>query len=414
MVLRGGKMSREFENQQEFLENLDRILAGEKVKTDQMMDKDLSSSLSFAQKMAALRVAPSPEFKSLLKARLLQKIVEQEEAARIKTKSGWFSWFNQHQLIWQAITVVMVVFVIGGLLWGTGLFKFSNHPPTTTTTASVTTTTKTTTTSTTKTTTTTTMTTATSATTTSTVVPSGPLQANASTNKSAYPAGENVSIQVSLTNVTSSSITLEQFPPILSLMQADSLQPVYTFAAGTIEKTIAPHQTTSFTLIWNQHDAKGSEVTPGVYYVELEDLYYQGKTIKLNLTNPVRFSILPATTINNLDSDRLMNVNQSITDNGITVTINSITLFKNGGVQILVTIPLPAGYPSGTNPDYRAAAYYSIDNGWVNDAGLSQMSGTTHIWQIPVTISPDNSELIFIITSVGTQEGYWEFHIPLK
>ena len=413
MVLRGGKMSKDIGRQKEFLKDLDRILAGEKVKTDAITDKDLSLTLAFAQKIASLRVAPSPEFKSQLKARLLQKIVEQEEDARLKTKSGWLSWFNQHQLIWQAITVVMVVFVIGGLLWGTGLFKFSNHPPTTTTIATVTTTTKTTTMSTTKTTTTTTMTTATSATTTSTVVPSGPLQANASTNKPSYPAGESVSIQVSLTNVTSSSITLEQFPPILSLMQADSLQPVYTFAAGTIEKTIAPHQTTSFTVTWNQQDAKGIAVTPGVYYLELEDLNYQGQTIKLNLANPVRFSILPATT-NNLDSDRLLSVNQSLTDNGVTVTINSITIFKNGGVQVLATIPLPADYPSGNNTDYRAAAYYSIDSGWVDDAGLSQMSGTTHIWQIPVTISQDNYELIFIITSVGTHQGYWEFHIPLK
>ena len=410
MVLRGGKMSKDIGRQKEFLKDLDRILAGEKVKTDAITDKDLSLTLAFAQKIASLRVAPSPEFKSQLKARLLQKIVEQEEATRLKTKSGWLSWFNQHQVIWQAITAVLVVFVIGGLLWGTGLFKFSNHPTTTTTTASVTTT-KTTTTSTTKTTTTTT--TMTSTTTTTPTNLGEPLLANASTDKSSYPAGESVSIQVSLTNVTSSPITLEQFPPILSLMQADSLQPVYTFAAGTIEKTIAPHQTTSFTVTWNQQDAKGIAVTPGVYYLELEDLNYQGQTIKLNLANPVRFSILPATT-NNLDSDRLLSVNQSLTDNGVTVTINSITIFKNGGVQVLATIPLPADYPSGNNTDYRAAAYYSIDSGWVDDAGLSQMSGTTHIWQIPVTISQDNYELIFIITSVGTHQGYWEFHIPLK
>ena len=409
MVLRGGEMSSEFESQKEFLKNLDRILAGENLETDVMMDKDLSSTLAFAQKMAALRVSPSPEFKSQLKARLLQKLVEQEETARAAQRQSWFSRFNQHKLVWQAITVVLVVAVIGGVLWGTGLFRFSGGPPTTTSIVSVTTATKTTTTTITMRTTTT----VTSMTTTTPVNQGEPLVANASTDKSSYPAGESVNIQVSLTNVTSSPITLEKFPPILSMMQADTLQPVYTFAAGTIEKTIAPHQTTSFTVTWNQLDAKGKEVAPGVYYLELEDLDYQGQAIKLNFTNPVRFNILPETSTT-LDNDRLVNVNQSITDNGITVTINSISLYKNGGVQVLTTITLPADYPSGNNTDYRATAYYSIDSGWVNDAGLSQMSGNTQVWQIPLTISQDNYELIFIITSVGTHQGYWEFHIPLK
>ena len=403
-------MSSESDNQKEFLENLDRILAGEKIETDKITDKDLSSTLEFVQKMAALHVAPSPEFKSQLKARLLNKLVAEEEAVRTRTKSGWFSTFNQHQLIWQAVTAVLVITVIGGVLWGTGLFKFYNNPHITTPIVSVTTTTKTVTT--TKTTVTTTS--VISTTTTTAPVNQEPLIANASTDKSSYPAGESVNIEVSLTNVTSSPISIDNFPPILSLMRADSLQPVYTFAAGTIEKTIAPHQTTSFTVTWNQHDAKGIAVIPGVYYLELEDLDYQGKAIKLNLTNPVIFSILPATTTNSLNNDRTINVNQSLTDSGITVTINNVTLFKNGGLQVLATIPLPSYYPSGANSDYRAAAYYSIDSGWVNDAGLSQMSGTNHIWQLPITISQDNYELIFIITRIGTYEGYWEFNISFN
>jgi hypothetical protein len=409
MVLRGGKMGKEFENQKEFLINLDRILAGEKVETDAITDKDLSSVFAFAQKMAGLRVSASPEFKSQLKARLLKQLAEQEEAARIKTKSGWFSSFAQHQLIWQAVTAVLVIAIIGGVLWGTGLFRFYNNPHITTPIVSVTTTTKTVTT--TKTTVTTTS--VISTTTTTAPVNQEPLIANASTDKSSYPAGESVNIEVSLTNITSSPIIIDKFPPILSLMQADTLQPVYTFAAGTVEKTIDPHQTASFTVNWNQQDAKGQVVSPGVYYLELEDLDYQGKAIKLNFANPVHFSILPGTS-STLDNDRLISVNQSIIDNSITVTINSITIFKNGGVQVLATIPLPSDYPSGANSDYRAAAYYSIESGWVNDAGLSQMSGTNHIWQLPITISQNNYELIFIITRIGTYEGYWEFNISLN
>ena len=85
---------------------------------------------------------------------------------------------------------------------------------------------------------------------------------------------------------------MDQFPP-LSLMRADTKMPAYTFAAMKDIRTLAPYETASYTFDWNQLDFKGVPAPSGLYYVELEDLDYQGRPVQLNLTQPVTFDILP-------------------------------------------------------------------------------------------------------------------------
>ena len=45
-------------------------------------------------------------------------------------------------------------------------------------------------------------------------------------------------------------------------------------------------------LIWDQEDFDGNPVT-GPYYIELEDLVYQGIPVQLHLAQPVEFNIQP-------------------------------------------------------------------------------------------------------------------------
>jgi hypothetical protein len=309
-------MSREMDNQQEFLNNLDRILAGEKIPPPAGMDTDVSAALDFARKMAALRLSPSAEFSAQLKARLLGKLTGQEEAARTANKQGWFARLTEHRLVWQALTAVVVIAVIGGLLWGTNFLRFPGGQPSTTSIVSATNTTTTTgvvTTPTGRT------TTATATVTTTTSPGSSPLLAKASTDKQNYQPGESVKINVSLTNVSSGNVVIPDFPPILSLMQVDTKQPVYTFTPGTADTTIPPTKTASFTLTWNQQDAKGNPAAPGSYYLELEDINYGGKNIKLIFSTPVTFNILPATAT--IGVERTFTENQYQIDNNITFKI---------------------------------------------------------------------------------------------
>jgi hypothetical protein len=125
--------------------------------------------------------------------------------------------------------------------------------------------------------------------------PGAPVSVEAKTDKSTYQPGEEVKIELAMRNVTKGQLTVTDFPPILSLMQADTKQPVYTFAAGIAVRTLAPDAIATYTYIWKQVDFQGRPVT-GDYYIELEDLEYNGVPVQLNLNNPVRFKISSGTT----------------------------------------------------------------------------------------------------------------------
>ena len=114
---------------------------------------------------------------------------------------------------------------------------------------------------------------------------------DAKTDKTTYRAGDTVSISILMKNVSGQPLNLTDFPPIMSLVQADTKQPVYTFHAGTAAMTLAPNQAATYTYTWNETNFSGQQVT-GSYYVELEDLEYNGQPYKLNLNSPVNFTIL--------------------------------------------------------------------------------------------------------------------------
>jgi hypothetical protein len=272
---------------QVFSENLDRILAG-MGSQDENLQADLKSALQFSARMQGLRPSPDARFASKLKSSLLQKLAAQDAAA----KDNWFSRFFPHEPVWQMVTVLAVIIIAGVSVWAAVLRPGASPPvvnlPVTTAPA-----------------TTSAPTTAAPATTTAAVTataapsttpaatsyaPGTYLIANASTDKSVYKTGEPVRISVELKNVSSQPFLLAQFPPILSLMTADS-QPVYTFAAGQSQITLAAGQTASFSQPWNQTYAQGGNVAAGTYYLELEDIQFQGQNLKLNLQQPVSFTI---------------------------------------------------------------------------------------------------------------------------
>ena len=117
------------------------------------------------------------------------------------------------------------------------------------------------------------------------------LTASASTDKSAYQPGELISINMEWQNVTSGNLTIDEYPPILSIMDKATGQPIYTFHAGTNSITLTPGEKAAYVESWNQLDANGKPVEPGTYYLELENMYYQGKSVPITLSKPVSFVI---------------------------------------------------------------------------------------------------------------------------
>jgi hypothetical protein len=379
-----------------FNEQLDLLLAGKDLSSKPEMDGDMLTALDFARLMKEMRPEPSPAFQSNLKVRLTEKLQEQEQNSR----QGWFWKLIPREPIWQAAAVLAIMLVVGGVLWGT-LLRPNESVYTDVKTPAAT-----------------------------TAAPTAPayydadtyLAAAANTDKMTYALGENVKIEVSLSNVTSQTLILEQYPPILSLMQSESGQPVYTFAAGKIIQTLMPGESTDFILNWDQKDAQGRSATPGDYYLELENLELPGRSVQLKLTQPVIFNISPEAAVN--ESSKIINVNQSQTINGITVTVRRLEL-TDKGVIISAFVTPPADYQllQGTpvlsaSVSYQASAGYAIDGEWIKDIGVSAVEyfaeGMNHTWYIPDPVPAEAQEMTFIVNTVGQWSGPWEFEVSLQ
>lgn len=259
-------MGREQDRERRFSEDLDRILAGEDVQTDVTTDKELSDTLDFARKMSELRAVPSTQYSSRLKARLLQKLEEKEALA--KQRQGWFWNLLRGRPVWQ-IAIVILLVAAASIVWRTGVLEPVTPVPTTAPSP-------------------------TPATVPAPLPPAGRLlSVDAGTDKSSYQPGELVKIELSMRNVSPERLTIDRFPPIVSLMQSDTRQPVYTFSVATAARTLGSNEVARVTLTWDQLDFKGRPVD-GSFYIELEDLEYMGRPIQLNLSRPVRFEITPA------------------------------------------------------------------------------------------------------------------------
>jgi hypothetical protein len=307
-------MGTEQDKEKLFSQELDRLLAGNEPKAGPDADADLRSTLEFAHKMTEIRRQPDPVFSARLKAELLHKLAVREQQEREAKEHSWFRRIIPRNPAWQAAAALLVILMIFGITWAAGHFNQNQPitvsvpspiPPVFTAPAAAVpaTTVPATTTASAKPAATSAAPTLTSTATAPTTVAPGTsapalqaagifLQAGANTDKTVYSTGEDVKITVSLTNINSQTIRLDQFPP-LSLMRADTKMPAYTFASRSDTRTLAPYETASYTFTWNQLDFKGAPVASGLYYVELEDLDYQGRSVQLNLPQPVTFDILP-------------------------------------------------------------------------------------------------------------------------
>ena len=232
-------MGRERDNEKKFNEYLDRILAGEEIKADPSMDKELRDALDFACKMADLRQNPPAQFQARLKADLLQKIEARQ--AQKQARGAFWDVFRGHP-VWQGAVAVLLVIIVIAVVWRAGVFQFTplelsqaTTPPATKAPIA----------------------TQTAPMTTSPAYYDKGLRGtlvsiDAKSDKTSYQSGETVQIELSMKNISGNQLTVKDFPPILSVMREDTKQPVYTFTAGTATRTLAPNAVATYTYTWKQ------------------------------------------------------------------------------------------------------------------------------------------------------------------
>ncbi len=242
-------MSREDERNRLFSEQVDRILAGGPSAPGAGADDDFRSALDFARKITAMSPAPRAAFEAALGSRLRTRMAELEEKARLKPKQGWWQCLAARPAL-MVTAAVLLIAAVGIIVWASGLFQPA-------------------------------------------AIPAGPVSVTASTDKTRYNPGETVNVRVSLENDSGTSLFLNNYPPNLSIMDAQTHQPVYTTAAGTEDIYMGGKGPVYFDVQWDQRDQSGQPVAPGRYYIELEDITgSDGKPLPLRLTKPVEFDIL--------------------------------------------------------------------------------------------------------------------------
>ncbi|MGB8706779.1 MAG: hypothetical protein WCD72_02360 [Dehalococcoidia bacterium] len=121
-------MKKDKSTEKQFLEYLDRLLAGEEISPGDEVSDDLRSALEHARKMLASREEPSPAFRADLRNRLLRQIAEKQPAAYPTAKREGFreriaSLFPPRTvLVAVTSTVLVVLLAFVGVVWYSGRY----------------------------------------------------------------------------------------------------------------------------------------------------------------------------------------------------------------------------------------------------------------------------------------------------
>lgn len=267
-------MGREINEEREFSEKIDLILAGQKVEVGEDVSEDFKAAIQFAQKLEELRDEPLPVFKEQLKRRLLLKLAEKEAAAEEQKERKFSFWETMSNLVprspvWRtAIATVVVAVLAAVVFWESGIFvqapeqaaeRESELGPTAATAPAP------------------------------AFAPEEPSEAMLDSGAmlnlepvveeaKVYTRGEEIKIDLLFSNTGSESIILTSFPPIIQISRANTGEVVRTFAPGSESAEISASGKLDYTLVWEQLDDDGKQVEPGRYLIIAGDVSIQKGT----------------------------------------------------------------------------------------------------------------------------------------
>lgn len=246
------------------------------------------------------------------------------------------------------------------------------------------------------------------------------VEADASLDKDSYLPGEDIVIEFSFKNATTETFELAPFPPQVEIMRPSPYdEPVRSFPAGAESESLAPDEVVSYTLTWDQRNDQGQQVAYGHYYLKLGDIRHGDSWMSLFVSRYLQLLILPAEGV----IERTIEVNESLTVNNITFTLERVELTATEAKFYASNTPpedyKPKGPQSLPPPEtYNAIAEYRLDNGAVKKAGASGvrylLNGMEHIWDMLDPVPKGTKEITFVITELGDWEGPWEFQVSLE
>jgi hypothetical protein len=252
--------------------------------------------------------------------------------------------------------------------------------------------------------------------------------------------GEEIEIEVRLTNESVEPVTVTQVPPKVSLVlpepSEDNVKLVRTFGAGTEERELAVDEAVTYKLTWDQKNEGGQQAPPGWYFGDFEYAvrketppaheWRSGGRDRLFLVQYPQGAMEMVTELNQTQTTTGLpfDVDGEIEPVDIVFTLKRVELNQErASFLILVTSPnnpLP-DYDNHNWRSMRMEAQYVIDgvvkdarphNRQFTDDGIEIRCGYGNSYLDPVP--SDARELKFIITRFGDWEGPWEFKVPLE
>ena len=274
-----------------------------------------------------------------------------------------------------------------------------------------------------------------------TLAPPPRLDVVAVSDRNAYLPGEPITIEFSFKNITSEPIVISPSPPEMEIVLPEvAITPpetlssqaeiVQSLAPGSGQVELEPSENVTYTLVWDQRDGNGKQVAPGYYNpnIKAKNMGING-TAAGGMGTAVRVLIrYPQGAM-----EKTIEVNQSQTVNGLTITLERVELTTTATKFYAFTIPpdySPPGEQETNLPPHRIPylsdlrpvhATYTVDGISKYAAGADlgiRGDGITLIWAHPFEpldpVQTDARELIFTIPRFDDCEGRWEFKIPLE
>jgi len=109
-------MNKKQNKDKKLLENLDRIVAGEKLQDDPGLDKATKAALELSREMTSWPKSPSKEFKADLKARVTHQLAEEKKKEASKN-AGWAFHDLMHRTAWQLTFGAIGAAIIAGIIF---------------------------------------------------------------------------------------------------------------------------------------------------------------------------------------------------------------------------------------------------------------------------------------------------------
>ncbi len=248
--------------------------------------------------------------------------------------------------------------------------------------------------------------------------------------EASYLPGEPIEVKLSITNTSSDVIVMSQYPPEIRVTPwQDRDRVLSSRAGGTQPLEIKPGETVIVEFTWDQKDKEGKQVQPGWYAVTFKDMEVTQGYRRITFNPGARVLIQYPQGAR----EKTIDLAQSRTVNGITVTLERVELTSSGmmvyAFGTLSGYPVPPGITSTTYAIMQVFAEYSIDGSVVKQADSAGKQflekGTRLIWSGHIDPVPnDAKELVFrvskIILSFAPDRpdepvaGPWEFRIPLE